>query len=254
MWQALFLSGDLNDLQRIRTLAEACDLIWTADGGLDRARMLGMKPYMHVGDNDSLSQAGLSYLQGQGIGQLKFPVKKDEPDSALALHYMLDQEYAWRRERKAQVNGALEAKRTPLSLGLTGSGVIFLAGLGSRVDHVLANLDLASRYAQPDLAFLLTDGLTEVWTLVGPCQTYIQLPDHDRSDTYLSLLAVSPEVSGLSLQGTVWPLENRTLYQGINLGISNQPLAGEDIQVQLAQGTLRLVLSREDKAQAKLKP
>ena len=247
------MSGDLRAPKRIRTLAETCDLIWTADGGLDRARLLGLKPHMHVGDNDSLSSAGLAYLQEQDIGQLKFPVKKDEPDSALALHYMLEQEYAWRRGQGPQSSKVLEGGQVPLSIGLAGSGIMLLAGLGSRVDHVLANLDLAGRYAQPDLAFLVTDGLTEVWTLKGPCQAQLKLPDQGRSEAYISLLAVSPEVSGLSLRGTMWPLENRKLYQGINLGISNQPLAGEEIQVEFTQGTLRLVLSREDKDQVKLK-
>ncbi|MDD7401740.1 MAG: thiamine pyrophosphokinase [Eubacteriales bacterium] len=255
MWQALFLSGNLGDPDRIQDLAKHCDRIWTADGGLDRARMLDFQPDMHVGDNDSLSPQGLAYLRDQDIPRIKFPEKKDEPDSALALHYMLEAEYAWRRGDLLSRQPSPQAGSYPSSkslLNFAGSGLIFLAGLGSRVDHVLANLDLASRYVQPDLAFLMTDGLTEVWTFKGPCQAEIHVPGENQQDTYISLLAVSPEVKGLSLQGSLWPLDQRKLFQGINLGISNQPASGQPLRLQLDQGTLRMVLSREDKDQAKL--
>ncbi|MDO5033467.1 MAG: thiamine diphosphokinase [Eubacteriales bacterium] len=247
----------MQDSDRILALAQACDRIWTADGGLDRARQLDLEPACHLGDNDSLSAAGLAYLEDRAIAQLKFPIKKDEPDSALALRHLLAAEYAWRQSRPH--SNSLPRDRAPFkgpysTLPGSLSGIIFLAGLGRRMDHVLANLDLASRFVRPDLPFLLTDGQTDLWTLQGPCQLKLALPGGRRQDSYISLLAASPQVTGVNLQQVMWPLEGRKLFQGINLGISNQPLYGEAVELSLESGILRVILTSEDKDQVKLQP
>lgn len=249
MWQALFLSGKANQEKFLKSLALACDYIWTADGGLEHALDLKLKPNYHVGDDDSLGERGLRYLAEEKIPHLKFPEKKDEPDSALAIHLML----AKQEEDRFNTNAVPPLNSQRKNIFPTQSGIVLLAALGDRHDHVLANLDLAERYARPDLPFLLTDGNSLIWILKGPFS--MQVPEcaiPGEGKAYFSLLALSDEVRGINLSGALWPLENRQLFHGINLGLSNEFAADDKIYLSFASGTLRFILSREDKENARL--
>lgn len=244
MWQALVLSGQAKNPEILRELIKAADLIWAGDGGLDHLMDLAITPDFYVGDGDSLSHKGQAYLDDSKISQETFPILKDETDSALALHRMLSKDLDFRLSNNAKISKS----KSKLLAG--PSGLMFLAALGNRWDHVLANLDLGSRYARPDLPILMTDGETFIWTLKGPFEMMVPLseylPNPERK-YYYSLLAISDEVKGLSFENVLWPLENRTLYRGFSLGVSNEPKGNLQAKLSFKSGLLRLIISSEQK-------
>lgn len=237
MWQALVLSGDLRNRARAKILLDQQDLIWAGDGGLDHLIDLGLKADYYIGDGDSLSAKGQAYLAQSGIPRETFPVLKDKTDSELALDRMLAQP----PRPKTQKNYAY----------LPGQeGLVLMAALGDRLDHVLGNLDLASRFVRPNFPILLTDGASFIWTFKGPFETQVLWP-LDEADqeggprNYYSLLAVSDQVKGIYLEGVTWPLHDFTLSRGQSLGISNRRQEGQVPDLYFKEGILRLVLSRE---------
>lgn len=249
MWQALFLSGKVYQPEFLKEIASYCDYIWTADGGLEHALDLNIKPDFHVGDNDSLGERGLRYLREDKIPNLKLPEKKDEPDSALAIHKIL----AKQTEAKLKQNNLDALESQTYKYFPSKSGIVLLAALGHRHDHVLANLDLAERYARPDLPFLLTDGDSLIWILKGPFS--MELPQEvipGEGKEYYSLLALSEEVSGINFSGALWPLKDRQLFRGINLGLSNERAGKDSLSLSFKEGTLRFIICREDKEEVRL--
>ncbi len=274
MWQGLFLSGDMLQPEKIKVLANCCDSLWAADGGLDRLLELGLEADFFVGDGDSLGAKGAGYLKERAIPAKYLKERKDESDSAVALQLMLER---YEKEGQKASPGKAEQRNTnpsfPERFGAAlkrraggpskkcealfsgPSGIIFFTALGTRYDHVLSNLALACRYVKAELPFLLTDGKSYIWVLKGPGQ-YI-FPNcfyaNQGERLYLSLLPQTAEVENISLKNVLWPLENRTLFQGISLGLSNEMLDNQSANLSFQGGILSVILSTENKEEVKRK-
>lgn len=244
MWYGLYLSGELRNPKAVRKLSELCDVVWAADGGLDRALALGIEPAYWVGDQDSLSKQGSEWLIKHQERVQVLPEKKDWTDSEYALREIL------KNENTSASTGMVHPELP------SESGLMLLAALGIRYDHVLANLDLAAKMARPDLPVLMTDGHCCIWTLKAPFRMKLEWPKrskhckHHDCRKYFSLISVSDLCEGIHLQGAMWELKDATLERGINLGISNEP-AGKETLLQFQKGTMRLILDRESKEESR---
>lgn len=246
MWYCFHLSGEVRDLHALRSITELADFHCAVDGGLDRALALGVDPQLWVGDKDSISSKGIEWMDQHPERLTKLPEKKDLTDSEYAITKVLDE---WKK-----VN---EVATYPLLLGAP-SGMILSSALGSRHDHVLANLALARRFASPEFPVLITDGQSLIWTLKAPFHCEITWPEmiennHSKIDRkrYFSLLSASDEVHGIFLEGALWNLENASLKMGYNLGISNEVAEGKIPRLSFSQGELHLILSRESKEESR---
>ena len=113
------------------------DLLIAADGGYDWLRQSGLTPDFLLGDLDSL---GVLPSLPAKTKLLRYPVEKDDTDTALAL------EEGWNRGYR--------------SFALYGCG-------GGRPDHFLANLQTMARYAKQGARICLTDPSYDVFSLPG---------------------------------------------------------------------------------------
>lgn len=244
MWHGLYLSGEIRRADVLCELSASCGVIWAADGGLDRALALGIEPDQWVGDLDSLSTQGEKWLAAHPDLVEKLPEKKDWTDS----------EYALRALQKKNFAASRGVKKSPLLPG--DSGLILLAALGSRYDHVLANLDLAASFVRSDFPILLTDGKCLLWTLKAPVRMRLVWPQQEEQDShqdfrnYFSLISVTDRCEGIELRGAVWELSRASLTRGVNLGISNEP-SGGPVTLRAERGILRLILDRESKEESR---
>ena len=93
------------------------DLVLAADGGYRALYRLGTTPDLLLGDFDSLGDVPLP----ANLPVLRFPVRKDDTDTGLALRYGLEQGF--------------------LDFALYGCA-------GGRVDHLLANLQSMARVSR----------------------------------------------------------------------------------------------------------
>jgi thiamine pyrophosphokinase len=173
------------------------DLILCADGGLARARALGLTPHALIGDADS----GGRLCPGADVVLL--PREKDQTDMNACLDYAL-------------------AK---------GCDEFFLFGAsgGSRLDHFLGNIGLLEYCADRGARALMADARHEMFLHTGGL---VILPDPE-AFRYLSILPLDRVVEHVTLRGLRYPLTDGCLSRSSARGVSNEPLGAHPIEITL---------------------
>lgn len=188
------------------------DFIIGADRGALFLVSHGYTPDMAVGDFDSVSPEALQEIQSKSKVTITCDaVNKDLTDSEMAFDIAMDQQ--------------------PDSILLFGV-------TGSRLDHSLASIQMMTRALQHQISCYLIDSNNYV-TLTGS-QTIIQ----DMGYTYVSLLPLTPEVTGITLEGFQYPLTDATLKIGQSLGVSNKLISSSGI-VTIRSGLLLIIQSKD---------
>ena len=180
------------------------DLVICADGGYRKALAYEFNPDVTIGDFDSLG-----YVPDQGE-VIQLPVAKDDTDMVVCL--------------------AEGRRRGYTEFVIAGS-------LGGRFDHTLACLQCAADGALRGERIWLCDARNRV-TVLAPGSYDIRQVDGRK----LSLLAFTPEVLGVTLTGTVWPLKDAALSSRYPLGCSNEWVE-EKAVLSFDEGMLVLAIS-----------
>jgi thiamine pyrophosphokinase len=183
-----------------------------ADGGLVRARGLGLSPAALVGDLDSLAGHAAARAEAEGLAILRSPVDKDESDTELAVL-----EAVRRGARRVTVLGALG---------------------GPRLDHALANLWLLGHPALRGVEVVLLDAATRAIVVEGPATR--ALPG--AVGATVSLLPLGGDAEGITTRGLRYPLRDEPLRTGPARGLSNVRTAA-DASVTVRSGRLLVVES-----------
>jgi thiamine pyrophosphokinase len=192
---------------------DADAMVVAADGGLDHALALGLRPDLLVGDLDSISTAGRDWAEANGLPVQQHPAHKDATDTELALAAALE------------VQGAQRL----LVLGGEDPG-------DRRLDHLLGTL-LA--LGHPGLG-----AFHEVRALVGSARIAVVHPGRTAElafaagDTF-SLLALHGGADGITLQGARWELHHTGLGPHEARGVSN--VANGPVTLRCTSGVLTVV-------------
>ena len=183
----------------------AADLLIAADSGARSLLRLGLSPQLVVGDLDSIDAATLERLRGQGVTVEVHPVRKDRTDTHLALLAALER----------------------------GADDIALLGAlgGTRPDHGMANILLLRNYAFAAVRLRLIEGRAETHVV----REALEL--RGAPGDYVTLLALTEEVRGVTTEGLEWEVRDFTLHQGESLGVSNQ-LVSTYARVTIGKGVL----------------
>ncbi|WP_409347302.1 thiamine diphosphokinase [Paenibacillus sp. MBLB4367] len=190
------------------------DFLVGADSG---ARFLvenGYTPRLAIGDFDSVSEnevARISAISGEFMSC--DPVYKDLTDTEMAVEWAL--------------------KQRPGELLLIGV-------LGTRLDHSLANIHLLRKARDSGVSATIVDDHNRI-SLTGDNDT-LRIAKSDF--THVSLLPLSLEVTGITLEGFQYPLHQATLRLGQTLGISNV-LTDDAGTVKTESGLLLVIQSRD---------
>ncbi len=206
----IFANGDQGDLDDVLRFIGTKDRIICANGGTRHCLKLGLTPQMVVGDMDSISADMLNELSANGVEIHRHPAKKDKTDLELALDV------------------ATEKKG--------GSSILILTAFGGRLDQLLGNILLLSRYTEPGRVIALADRGLYGRVMKGPDSVTL----HGQPGDSLSLLPLSDKVGRVFLSGTEWELEEQDLQFGSTLTISNTWI-NSSITLSLSYGTLLLL-------------
>ena len=194
------------------------DLLICADGGYGAARRLGLKPELLIGDFDSLpASEAPDDGEAEGLEVIRLPVCKDDTDLVACV-----KEGRRRGFRRFRILGCL----------------------GGRLDHTLAAVQVAYDCALRGEEAWLADERNRLTVLLPGEHFLSPLPGRK-----LSLLALTPEVTGIDLEGTQWPLRDATLTARFPLGCSNEPLT-ERVWLRFQAGALILCYAAEDEQKA----
>ena len=207
-WALIIAAAPEEDIAYIQRVYQSLSqpLTLCADGGLQKARKLGLPCDLLIGDMDS---GGLEET-GEGPEQIRLPAEKDFTDTQSCL------EEAVRRGCDAIV--------------LTGAS-------GGRLDHLLCNLHLLEALEIRGVRGYLADGRNLVQLLRnGPAA----VPACYR---YFSLLPIDETLEGVTIRGAKYPLENGTIRRADSLAVSNEALGGT-VEIQVRRGRAFLIFSR----------
>jgi len=182
----------------------AGDVVVAADGGLERALAIGLRPDVVVGDLDSVDATRLSEAERDGVEVVRYPAAKDATDLELALDH---------------------------ARGLGAGRVVVVASGGGRLDHLLAScLGLAA----PAL------GETIVDAHVGDALVHVVRGTRRLRGVVgetLTLLAVNGDAQGVRTSGLLYPLAGETLEAGSSRGVSNV-LTSEEVEIAVERGVV----------------
>lgn len=205
MRAVVFVNGEITDYAVAARRLRGDDYLVAADGGSRHMAALGLSPHVIVGDLDSIDEGLLARFQEEGAAVEKHPAAKDATDLELAI-------------ARAVTDGAKE--------------ILLIGAIGGRLDQTLANL-LVLAQQDWNIPLAVADGDQLARVLRGPQQLTLTGP----IGGYVSALALSKEVTGVTYHGLEYPLVNATLRLGSTRGVSNT-LASSPAQISIERGIL----------------
>jgi thiamine pyrophosphokinase len=212
----LVLGGEIKSKSLFRQRLDETEHVLAADSGARHLLDVGVMPEQVFGDLDSLGQEEIKKLEDGGCRFISCLPEKNDTDSGIVLQEAIDRGY-----KDIRIWGAL----------------------GSRPDHSYANLIL--------LQLVYLDGLRSAFTaqegelpeiVIEDAGLRVFLPRRGqwlegKKGEYLSLFALTPEVTGFTQKGLKYQPAGDRFFSGYPLGVSNEFL-GDKVWVDWEEGIL----------------
>lgn len=240
--------GRRPDPERLRTACAGARTVLAADSGANWLRDLALVPDVLIGDFDSIAPGVLSSLKDNGRTRwVRHRVDKDQTDMELCVEEALRLIAAVKGVDDSPAGcDATQRSTADPAAGLNARVRIF-GGIGSRMDHSLANLLLLHPFLQAGVEAWIEDGNNRI-TMLGCMGTEKSGPFRIRipreTGFKLSLVALSPVVREVVTLGLQYDMRGRDLCFGSTLAVSNEFGPG-DAEVTFREGLLLLLLSRD---------
>ena len=188
--------------------------IIAADSGCSQAERLtlcGINVSVDIllGDMDSFDKT-IALKRYPKAEFMSFPPEKDYTDTQLAVSVASEKGY---------------------------KDIEIIGGTGNRADHYLANLALLRKYAHEGVKLSINDGKNKI-TYCKSGETVIV---NDGRFKYFSLLPDGSGLSGVSIFGAKYPLENANIDRDIPITVSNE-ITSDICNIKVAEGDFFLIL------------
>ncbi len=208
----IYAWGDSFSTSTLGFVPNPDDFLIAADSGCERLRGYGLCPHVVIGDMDSLDieKAKAMFPSAKYI---LLPVEKDYTDTKECLDYAIDEGF---------------------------DDIVIIGGLGGRLDHTLANINLLAYAAKKGVDLEIVDGKNHA--------TYIKNSSVEvlkrRGFKYLSLIPVSEKLSGVCMSGVKYPLENAEVCRDDAITVSNE-IVGEKAVISVGAGEAVVIESAD---------
>ncbi|MDT8304499.1 MAG: thiamine diphosphokinase [Anaerolineae bacterium] len=203
----VFANGDLQPGAWLQERLASATAIVAADGGAAYVLAAGYWPHVVIGDLDSLVPEQRDALEEAGVTFLLHPEAKDETDLELAL---------------------LHAAATYVE------PIEIIAGLGGRLDQLLANVFLLLHPALRGRQIRFLTPHQTIWLVQS--DTVV----HGEPGDKVSLIPLGGDVHVRTATGLAWPLQDDVLTVGPARGVSNE-MTSSRATVSVASGDLLCV-------------
>ncbi|MBQ8280704.1 MAG: thiamine diphosphokinase [Roseburia sp.] len=185
-----------------------------ADSGMDFLHRVGIVPDVIAGDFDSVSGESLSdFSNREEIEILRLNPIKDDTDTEFVI-------------REAIRRGA--------------TSITVLGATGTRLDHVLANVNLLGIGLEERVSIELIDAHNRIRMI----DDVLEIAQKEQFGEFISVLPVKGDAKGVTLEGVKYPLQDADLKCFSSLGISNV-IVDEVATIRVKQGTLLMIESRD---------
>ncbi len=190
------------------------DVLIAADRGMEFCRDNKIPVSCLIGDFDSADSEALAFYEAQGILIHRLSPEKDDSDTQSAIVLACEM----------------------------GADVISLLGAsGSRLDHVLANLQSMACAAKKGVQVVLYDAHNRVSVHTES----FQISREQQFGTYVSFFPLGGSVKNLTLSGFRYPLRNHELsFRDHSLTVSNE-ITDRQASVTFTEGILLMLETRD---------
>ena len=216
----IITGGQLEPDVLMQTLTQSVDLIIAVDHGLEYLYTMYKQgkctyvPNYIVGDFDSVNQAVLSFYRDKlQVTIRQYNPIKDASDTEIAVH---------------------------LALELGADSITILGGTGTRIDHVLANIQVLTIPFKVGVTAKILDAHNRIQLIASNTV----LNKKERFGDYFSVFSLGDCVTGLTIQGAKYPLVQHRLLPENSLSVSNQ-FINEEVIISYETGVLVLIESRD---------
>jgi thiamine pyrophosphokinase len=194
--------------------AQQPERIIAADSGMEVLKKCGIMPDTIIGDFDSVKKDTLEFFKRQpGICWHTLNPVKDDTDTEYAI-------------RLAIREGA--------------EHITILGGTGSRLDHVLGNIQLLGIGLQEKVSMELIDEHNRIRMI----DHGISLRREEQFGKYVSLIPYTAEVAHVSLKGFAYLLQDAYLKGFCSIGVSNE-ITEETAEITFTDGILLVIEARD---------
>ena len=195
---------------------ETFDQFIAVDNGLRFCYDNQIKPTWIVGDFDTAAPELVEYYQTQtDIPIRRFNPVKDSTDSQIAIE---------------------------LALELGSNEITLLGGTGTRMDHVLGNIQSLMLAKKKGVSCVILDEYNRIQLIDGETR----LKKSEQYGKYVSLLPLTTEVTGVDLTGFKFNLTGHTFTStgSAGLGVSNE-IIEDTAEIRVKSGIFVLIESRD---------
>lgn len=210
---AIVAGGPNSNIPELEQYNKEIDLWIGADKGALTLIQSGVTPDIAIGDFDSLDEKEKQLVQEKSIEFQCHPIEKDETDLEIAINYAIE--------------------KCPCDLYLFG-------GTGGRLDHELANIQLLYKLKEKNINGVIIDENNWIELRFPGTHTI----ENDSNYKNISFLPFSNKVIGISLEGFYYKLNNKNIFWGSTLCISNT-LLNEKGYYSFREGILLVIKSRD---------
>ena len=207
--------GHIEDAFALNYLKEnTYDCMIAADSGMNFLYRNDIVPDVIAGDFDSVDGESLDEFSGMPeVEVLRLNPIKDDTDTEFVI-------------REAIRRGATK--------------ITVLGATGTRLDHVLANVNLLGIGLEEKVSIELVDAHNRIRMIAGS----LEIKKDEQFGDFVSILPVKGDAKGVSLEGMKYPLENADVACFSSLGVSNE-IVGETARISVKQGVLLVIESRD---------
>lgn len=188
------------------------DIIIAVDKGLETIDYLKLEPQYILGDFDSVNTKILEKYKTQNIKIIKLNPEKDLTDTHSAIDL------------------ALEIKSTEITI---------LGAIGTRLDHTMANIHILKQALDKNIKAKIVNEKNEI-ELINK-EIIIKKDDNYK---YVSIISLTTNVTGITIEGMKYIINDYTLSIGDSLGVSNEQI-DKEAKISIKTGILVVIKSKD---------
>ena len=213
MTTLIISGGDIGEeFLKIFIKKQKIDKIIVADKGLEILNKINLIPNYIIGDFDSVCESILNKHKEKDVEILKLNPEKDYTDTHMALK---------------------------LAIELKSNQIYILGALGKRMDHAIANIHILKEALDNNISCKIVDKNNEIELITSGTN---ELKNSEYK--YISLIPLTTNVTGITLKGFKYLLNDATLEIGHSIGVSNE-IISDKAEIIIDTGILIMIKSKD---------
>lgn len=188
------------------------ETIIAVDKGLEALNKINVMPNYIIGDFDSVNKATLNQYENKNIEITYLKPEKDFTDTHMAIKLAIE-----KRAKHITIIGAT----------------------GTRMDHTLANIHVLNEALQNNVPTEIINENNRIM-LINRKVKLIKNTNYK----YVSIIPLTTKITGVTLKGFKYNIENATINLGESIGVSNEQIEQEAL-IEIKEGIAILIYSKD---------